>query len=394
MRWPEEWKDAARLELLKGTPINCLVGDRPPPFPLGDLEFVRLRPEAAPEGVTLREGVWPDVQSARTRAEAAESGPTGAPWVNSNAWVYRLAQALEPDKAVWLTYPPPAKSDVVPMHAFSRPVAEAVAYGGQWVISLHESLRLGLERASDAAMEAWKDMMALLELARQHQEWRSWEPVAALAVVSDFAGENEFLGQEFLNLAPRRHLAYRIVPKSRAPEASFDKQKAVLLIDAAPPEGALREKLLGFAAAGGLLIWSAQPDGTAPAESKFGYDIYRHGKGRIAVPKEPWFDPYLLAGEVHLLLSRREDVLRIWNGGSMNSYYLASPDGKRGVVHLVNYSDRQRLEAVTLGFPKEYRSARVYSIKATEAVEAVKRRLGTEVPLPPFSLYAAVEVEG
>ncbi len=395
MRWPDEWKDPSRLELLKGTPINCLVGESPPPFPLGEIEFLPLRDGAPPEGVTLREGVWPDVQSARERRQdTAESGPTGAPWVNSNAWVYRLAQALEPDKTVWLTYPPPAKSEVVPMDSFPRPVAEAGAYGGQWVIDLHESLRLGLERGDDAAVKAWRDIVALLEFARKHREWRSWEPVAVLAVVSDFQGENELLSREFLNLAPRRDLAYRIVEKSRVPETSFEKYKAALVIDVAPPEGELREKLLAFAAGGGLLIWPPRPAGTAPAESKLGYDIYRHGKGRIAVPKEPWFDPYLLVGEVHLLLSHRQDVVRIWNGGTMNSHYVASHDGKRGVVHLVNYSDRQRLETVTLGFADDYRSARVFSADGTTTVGTVRRRLGTEVPVPPFSLYTAVELEG
>ena len=26
MRWPKEWHDASKLELIKGTPINCLAG--------------------------------------------------------------------------------------------------------------------------------------------------------------------------------------------------------------------------------------------------------------------------------------------------------------------------------------------------------------------------------
>ena len=55
MRWPAEWTDPARLELLEGTPINCLVGDEPPPFPLGDIEFLTLDGENPPDGVTLRE---------------------------------------------------------------------------------------------------------------------------------------------------------------------------------------------------------------------------------------------------------------------------------------------------------------------------------------------------
>ncbi len=45
------------------------------------------------------------------------------------------------------------------------------------------------------------------------------------------------------------------------------------------------------------------------------------------MPPEPWSDPFLLVREVHLLLSHREDVVRVWNGGDLNSHYLAAPKG-------------------------------------------------------------------
>jgi len=39
----------------------------------------------------------------------------------------------------------------------------------------------------------------------------------ALAVISSFEGEGKLMSEEFLNLAPRRHLAYRAIawPKPR-----------------------------------------------------------------------------------------------------------------------------------------------------------------------------------
>src|SRR5581483_801426 len=106
-RWPASWRDPARLEILKGTPINCLVGQEAPPFPLGDLAFVKFEPERPPESVTFREGVWPRVLPAK-QSEGADAGPTGAPWVDSNCYFVRLAQTLEPGKMPWLIYPPPA----------------------------------------------------------------------------------------------------------------------------------------------------------------------------------------------------------------------------------------------------------------------------------------------
>ncbi len=73
-RWPAQWKDASRLELLKGTPINCLVGSAPPSFPLGDLQFIHLDSKNLPAGIALRDGVWPAVQAATKKAGAA-AGP-------------------------------------------------------------------------------------------------------------------------------------------------------------------------------------------------------------------------------------------------------------------------------------------------------------------------------
>lgn len=394
MRWPTAWTDASKLGLVRRTPINCFVGATPPPFALGEIRFVRLDPASPPEGVVMVEGVWPNVKMARRDPNAAETGPTGAPWVDANGWRIRLAQALNPGKTVWLTYDPPKSTEVVPPAAFVLAVAEAEAYGAHWVITLDERFRHGLESSSSEAVEAWKKIAAVLELSAAHPEWRTFEPVAPLAVISSFGGESEFLSREFLNLADRRGLAYHIVPLARAGEIALARFKAVLYLESGPPEGALREKLLGFARQGGLLIVPAPLTEGKPAETRFGHDVYPIGKGRIAVPKEAWSDPYVLAGDVHLLIGHRHDPMRIWNGGMMNALYLASSDGSRGVVHLVNYSLRSTLDAVTLGFPKPYQSATVFTAEAATPVQPHKRRLGFEFPLPSFSTYAAIELRG
>ena len=90
-RWPVQWTSPSKLELIKGTPINCLTGEAPPPFPLGELKFVKLDPEQPPEGVTIREGVWPRVLPSEKK-DAAEAGPTGSPWVRSS-WVSNRSSA-------------------------------------------------------------------------------------------------------------------------------------------------------------------------------------------------------------------------------------------------------------------------------------------------------------
>lgn len=389
-RWPAEWKDASRLEFIKGTPINCLVGDGPPPFPLGDLQF--FAKDRLPADIAVREGAWPRVLLAETKKDAAEAGATGAPWVDSNAGLIRIAQMMEPGKPVWLRTLPPAGKEVVPLEEFARAVAEACAYGARWIITLDEPFRAELEKHSETGLREWKRVVAALNLFERHAEWRSWGPVAALAVVSDFERDNKLMAEEFLILAPRRHLAYRAIRKADVGKASLSGIKAILYLDGAPPAGEIREKFLEFARAGGLLIAPRGVVAEEPKETFLNYQIHRLGKGRVAVPKEAWYDPFLLVAEVQLLLSNRENVVQVWNGGSMNSHLLASPKNDRAVVHLIHYSSG-RTQPVTLGFSKPYRSAHIYTLDSEKVVRPVRGEIGIEVPVGEFSAYAAVELE-
>jgi hypothetical protein len=389
-RWPAEWKDASKLDLLKGTPINCLVGEVPPPFPHGDFQFVKLGKDSAPKGIALREGVWPRVLPAKSAD--AEAGATGGAWVDSNAGAIRLAQVLEPGKPVWLSYTPPGDNEVIPPDRFAKAVAEAGAYGARWIVTLNQPFVDGLDKAGDAAVAGWKRMVSALKLFERRSEWKTWEPVAALAVVSAFEGESQLMSAEFLNMAPRRHLGHRIVRTPDVAKASFSRQKAVIYIDSGPPAGEVRAKLLEFAQGGGLLISPRGVVTTEPAETRLGYQIHKLGKGQIAVPPEPWYDPFLLVREVHLLLSHREDVVRVWNGGDLNSHYLAAPKEDRGVVHLIPYTTG-KTQPITLGFSKPYRAAKIYTLESETTVKAARGELGVEIAVGEFTSYAAVEVE-
>ncbi len=391
-RWPSGWKDPARLGLLKGTPINCLVGETPPPFPLGDLKFIKLEKNQSPDGVTLLEGVWPRVLPAERKGDTAEAGPTGAPWVDSNTGLIRLAQAREPGKPVWLGFEPPSGKELVPVSGFVKPIAEAAAHGARWIVALNPQFINGLDAGNGEAASTWNRMMAALRFFEAHAEWRAWDPVAVLAVVSRFQGESELMGAEFLNLAPRRQLAYRVVRTEDAATTSFDKQRAIVYIDAGPPEGAVRERLMAFAEAGGLLISPRGILKADPEERRMNYQFYRVGKGQVAVPAESWYDPYLLVRDVQLLIGRREDVVRLWNGSEVGTYYQASPRGDRAVVHLVQYGGR-RTQPVTVGLSRPYRSARVRDLESEKLVKPVKVELGLEIPVGEFSAYAAVELE-
>ena len=132
MRWPADWTSASSLDLLKGTPINCLVGETAPGFPIGSLQFVRL--EHPPEGVVIREGVWPQ---------------NGA----SNASAIRLAQLMDPGKTVWLSCLPPGEGEI-PLEGCVRLVAEAETFGAHWILTLDRNLTRALDARNRRAMDA------------------------------------------------------------------------------------------------------------------------------------------------------------------------------------------------------------------------------------------------
>jgi hypothetical protein len=389
-RWPAEWKDVSRLELLRGTPFNCLAGDAPPPFPLGDMPFIRLDANHPPEGIALREGVWPQVLPSKTGN--ADAGPTGGPWVDSNASVVRLAQIMDPGKIVWLTHTPPGGNEVVPIEAFVKPVAEAEAFGAHWVVAPDRFFRESLEKRTDRALGQWKRLVNALQWFTTRREWRTWTPIAPLTVISTFEGDDRLLSEEFLNLAPRRYLAYRALRAADAGGASFDQQKAILYLESRPPEGELRKRLLAFAQAGGLLIAPPGMVDTPPEETRSEHNIRRFGKGRIAMPVEKWSDPFVLTDQVHVLLSHREDAIQLWNAADIDTYYLASPKEDRAVTHLIPYASGRTPEIV-LGFKKSYRSAHLLTLDEERTVRPVKGQMGTELPIDGFTDYAALVLE-
>src|SRR6476661_4855132 len=99
MRWPSEWTHPSALDLVRNSPVNCIL--LPPESPLTSEMQKRglktLDASAAPSGITLVKGEWPGV---RGRRDGATAGPTGVPWVDSNGWRVRLARMRDPAGAV------------------------------------------------------------------------------------------------------------------------------------------------------------------------------------------------------------------------------------------------------------------------------------------------------
>jgi hypothetical protein len=407
VRWPSEWGDAAGLEFLKGTPFNCLIVNGKS-TPDGVIEQARraglqVRTGQDTPGATIVEGVWPGVRLTAEKSSDAEkndadSGPTGAPWIDSNGWKVRLARERNPARAVWVNAAPPQQSRVLRFDAYIAAMADAAANGGDWIVSLHPDHSRALAAKEEAALAAWRRILAAAAFFRAHRAWRSYATKANFAVISDFSGKNEFLAGELLNLTARTQQPYRILESIKAGSASMSMLKAAFYADQDPPPPALRKVLEDFVRRGGLLItgpnWG-KPDGAAMAgDAHLRYAVYAVGKGRLAIAREPLQDPYIAARDARVLMSHSTDLVRLWNATGFSSC-LTEGSGGHTLLQLVRYVTRPGEEPVTVWIAGSYAAVRLVTLEhpAPQPLRAVRRGNGVELHLPALGVYGAIELD-
>ena len=398
MRWPGSWKSPSALALLNGTPINWLLVDKDaglaPVIEQAKQAGLHVAEIAAPPaGVALLKGEWPGV--AMSRGGGTSAGPTGVPWVDTNSWRIRLEAARRPGADIWVDAPP--KGPRVFASSYRTAIADAAAYGGRWVISLDAPLAAAIADGKADALATWKGIAGTAAFFAARPQWPAYLPEAVVGVISDFAGDNEFLGQELLNLIGRTNQQYAVLVKTRLPEAAFRGLRALIYADSQPPAAGLLKQILDFVSAGGLLITGPKwgiPPGAPATEEHPRYAARTLGKGRLAIAKADPDDPYVLASDSALLISHRYELLRFWNGGALGSYLTVAADRKRAVAHLLFYADRGP-DHVSVRILGRYRKASLWTTDRQEPrpLEMEIQKDAVELHLPVVSQYAAAELE-
>jgi hypothetical protein len=399
-RWPASWKDPSALALLGDTPFDCLVCEK---GAASDTLLAQAKQKglaivdkaSPPAGALFAEGVWPGVQLARGQA-AASSGPTGNPWVDSNGWKIRLESARNPGSCVWVDAKPP---DRPPLAAsYPRAIADCAAYGGRWIVTLDQQFAGDIALGKADALAAWKAIAGAARFFKDRKAWSGYAPVAVLGIVSDFSGDNEFMGQELLNLLARTNQQSAIILKDRVSASSFAGMRAVIYADVKAPAPGLRSRIMGFVESGGTLItgpnWGPAPGTPSSGPDLPGYAWRAAGKGRVALAQAEFGDPYALANEAVLIVSHRYDSVRLFNAGSAGSSYTAAPDGKRAVVQMLFYTDRG-VTSVTARVSGKYRTGKLWTLDGPEPrpIEMDLQKDAVELHLPTVSQYAAAELE-
>lgn len=412
LEWPESWQEPGLIRLLEGGPLNCVllpagasaaveealrarftVYRQAPWRKLAEIDWRR-----AEDIVWIGDAVWPSAGTA-PGSDTAEAGPTGLPWLESNGWLIRMARDLAPQSAVWIRSDPPEDPGRMDAGLFVLAQCEAWAHGARRPLWVPPRVATGLAQGNAAAMAWWRRLNSTLAWWAQRREISQWQTLARLLVISDFAGVNAYPATEFLNLAARRNLPWQAVLPKRAASA-LRGMAAAVYVDEQPLEGELLRLLTDFVGSGGLLLClkeaAAAVRGLEPSgQAHPRFEIRQLGRGRIAMSARGWEDPYLMAQDAHLLMSRRHDVIRLFNPGSILAWPAVSPDRRRLRVHLINYSRHGAAHDVAVQTWREVKRAWIEMPKAERRPAPVRREAGGwEIPLGSFDTYCGVEMEG
>lgn len=411
LEWPPQWREPAILSMLEGSPFRTLLFQEgaPPGVAAAAARFTILeRPawrkqaeidwRSPGDPVFIGDAVWPSLGAAGT-SDDTEAGPTGVPWLDSNGWLVRLARGLAPSSRIWIRSDPPQDAASMDAGLFAFAQSEARAHGAARALWLPPAIAAGLAAGNAAALAWWRRICAVESWWQRRTAWQDWPTCARLLVVSDFAGPNLYPATELLNLAARRNLPWWVALAPRLDESQLRGMAAALYMDQQPLAPPLLEPLEQFVRRGGLLVCLASARGglerlePQPA-SHPRFLIHRCGKGRVALSRSDWEDPYLLAQDVHLLMSRRHDVVRLFNPGSILCWPVRPPDRRRLFVHLLNYSRHGAAHDVAVQTWKPVKTAWIERPGAERRQVDVRHEAGgREVVLDPFDSYCALELE-
>jgi len=401
---PARWtaQDPQSLELLAGTPINCLLMEKVSPEFLaaassrGLAVLLTLRPEADLEAVLhsavhaglsglVLEGAFEQAQRERARRALPQTGlplielpprahlrldrsgpilgsyqglwpgirvsekgvaraaPTGSPWLETNTGFLRYLRAAT-DAPIWIANRPPAGP--TSMERYLAAVADAAIIGARWVVALDPDFDGRLQRREAKALAAWKRIAEHLKFYEDHPEWRNWKPSGQLAIIID-GTSGALLANGIVDMIAVRHVPLRVVPRQRLSQQALQGARIIVSVDPAALDEAAKQLLRSFTRAGATLL-SGPPGWKFPAPTVDQITLDEKGIESLG---EIW-------REVNSVLGRRNLGARLFNVAGMLSHLLASPDGAQLVLHLANFTSYP-VENITVHLPGSYTRARL-----------------------------------
>ena len=428
---PARWisNDPKSLDLVKDTPINCLLLERDQWSPAfaeqaSKLDIVTLgvvRPGGDPvesalaalqnklQGVVL-EGDFPHADTARVRERLAaakaplvemlprrslqlhgqpeitatyqsvwpgihvqdddgktRAGPTGSPWINTNTGFLIFVRASA-DGPVWVGNLPPEKR-VLKGDDYLFAICDAAAAGARWVVALDPDFRKRLLGREEQALKDWKRMALYLQYFEDHKDWRAMRSNSRLTVLQD-ADSGALLSGSILDMMVTKRSLVQVLPRWRLNDDAIRGATMVLNLEAEllTPE---QKAVLARFTNGGKTLATSPPQFKPPVLHG---DQITVDEKEVAVIEDLWHG-------VNSAVSHAGVGLRMYNVSSMLSNVLADPGNKQIVLHLVNYSGYP-VENITVFFPGSLKSAKMLTPEnAPQNIDVFEQRGETTIEL-------------
>ncbi|HLH18244.1 MAG TPA: hypothetical protein VKX45_13565 [Bryobacteraceae bacterium] len=432
-RWP--WADVESLDLLRGSPVNCLLLAKSSPELIaaagsrGIVTLIALQPgpNAAAEArsalaanaaglvldgdfadaaaAAVREaagaapvielgprsrmplgspapiigtdqGVWPGIVDEQ---DARKAGPTGSAWIDTNTGFVRAVRAWG-DAAVWLGNRPPAGA-VITRTRYLQAIADAAISGARWVLAFDPDFAARLHRRDADALADWRQMNELLRYFESHPEWRAMREYAKLAVVQDPA-KGGLLSGGILDMIAVKHTPVKPVPPERLSADALNGATMAVNVDPGALTPAQQEILRNFTRSGNTVL-NGPP----------GWQDAAPGAGRITLDQSELTRLNEIWRDINSMIGRRNLGVRLFNVSSMLSNVLSSADGKTVILHLVNYSDYP-VENVTVHFSGGFRKATLLTPEGVSKPLAIYREDDAQgVDIDKVSVCATIQLE-
>jgi len=439
VRWP--WTAPESLELLKDSPVNCLLIDwagSEPARPLlaearkrGVVTLAVVYPKSEPvqasrdaieagfQGIVL-EGDFPDDGAAKVRkaldgrkatvieltsrlhmrmgsaAEVlgtyqgvwpgiqiladgtAKGGPTGSPWIDTNTGFLRAAHAWS-NATIWIANRPPEKV-VVTTRRYLQVISDAAMSGGRWVVALDPDLTARLDKREPDAMKTWAGISGLLRFLESHKEWRGLRTSGKLLVIQN-ADSGSLLSGGILDMIAVKHTPVRPVTTDRLNADSLKDVTMAVNVDPSALSDEDKALLRSFTRGGGTLL-----SGPPGWKQDFKPDQVTLDEKQLLRINDIW-------KEVNQMIGRSNLGARLFNVSTMLSNLLSEPGSEAVTVHLVNYSEYP-VEWVAVHTLGQYKNVRLYTPEGGEkSLEPYKTdEGGTGVDIPSLSVWATLRL--
>jgi hypothetical protein len=321
------------------------------------------------------QGVWPGIQVMENGA--AKAAPSGNPWIDTNSGFIRSVRAWGVPM-LWIGNLPPEKT-IVTGQRYAQVICDAEVFGARWVVALDDDLAARLARGDASALKDWKLITQYLKYFEEYRDWRSLSAYGQLAVVQD-PKSGALLSGGIIDMIAAKHTPVRPVPLDRlSPEALKGATMAVN-VDPQAISSEQRSILQSFTRGGGTLL-SGPPGWKDPV----GSNSITMDKAELDRLNDIWHD-------VQSMIGRKNLGARLFNVSSMLSYLESSADGKEVVVHIINYSGFP-VENVTVHMLKEFQHARLVTPEGVQKdLELYKTEEGSGVDIDSVSICATVKL--